>query len=176
MSREWAVRAREFCRHFTVRRSMILLAFAACATIIWLCVGVFPINQPYEVVAINGRLLPLFITTNRRLVTKYRPTLRVVWTALGPTQAVGWSGCNFWNSRVQSLRSGHFALGASYHTAMSCPPAATDNEREFEAALVKVTSWRRERGELVLEGDGVSIRLRPRTAASDSPFDADWAP
>ncbi len=165
MSREWAVRARQFCRHFAVPRGGIVLVFGACAAVIWLWVWAFPINQPYEVVAINGRLLPQFITANRRLVTKYRPTLHVVWTPFGDTRAVGWSGCNSWSSRVQSLRSGHFALGPSYHTASICPPAAMENEHAFEAALGRVTRWRRERGELVLEGDGASIRLRPQVDA-----------
>jgi heat shock protein HslJ len=173
MSRGWAVSARQFCRRFVASRSGIVLVVGTCAAIIWLWVGGFPVNQSYEVVAINGRLLPQFITTNHRLVTKYRPTLRVDRTLFGETQAGGWNGCNFWNSRVQSLRSGGFALGPSYQTANACRPAALENGQAFNAALGRVTRWRRERGELVLEGDGVSIRLRPRATTSDSQLDAD---
>lgn len=170
MSREWAARARHFCRKFALLGSRMVLALGACAVIIWLLAGIFPVNQPYEVVSIDGRLLPQFITANRHLVTKYRPTLLVVWTPFGETRAIGWSGCNSWNTHVQSLLSGDFVLGPGYYTALACAPAAMENENAFKAALGKVTRWHRERGELVLEGDGTSIRLRPRMT---DPF-ADW--
>ncbi|HEY1542459.1 MAG TPA: META domain-containing protein [Xanthobacteraceae bacterium] len=147
-----------------------MLALGACAAMIWLLLGTFPVNQSYEVVSIDGRLLPQFITANRRLVTKYRPTLLIAWTPFGETRAIGWSGCNSWNTHVQSLRSGQFVLGPGYYTALACAPAAMDNENAFKAALRKVTHWRRAGGELILEGDGASIRLRPRAA---DPF-VDW--
>ena len=170
MSREWAAHARHFCRQFALGRSRILLALGACAAMIWLLVGTFPVNQPYEVVSIDGRPLPQFITANRHLVTKYRPTFLVVWAPFGETRAIGWSGCNSWNTHVKSLRSGHFVLGSGYYTALACSPAAMDNENAFKAALARVMRWRRDGGELVLEGEGASIRLRPRMA---DPF-ADW--
>jgi hypothetical protein len=167
MSREWAARARQFCRQLAQPRSRIVFVLGACTATLWLVIETFPVNRPYEVVAINGRLLPQFITANHHLVTKYRPTLLVVWTPFGETRAMGWGGCNAWNSRVQSLWAGQFALGPSYHTALACSPSAMDNEHAFAAALARVTRWRRQRGELVLEGEGASIRLRPRAEGAD---------
>jgi hypothetical protein len=159
-----------------------VLALGVCAAFIWLSVGGFPVNQSYEFVSINGQPLPRFITPNEmlngRLIIKSPPTLseptfRVIWTVIGRPEAVGWDGCNYWSMSIKTLRSHRFVLGSGYQTAMFCSEVV-ETKKRIDLALSRITHWRRERAELVLEGDGVVIRLRPTTVAPFSQFHALW--
>jgi hypothetical protein len=180
MSREWAVRAWQFCRQFAPPRSGIVLALGVCAGFIWLSVGGFPVNQSYEIVSINGQPLPQFITPNEtlngRLIIKSpptlsRPTFSVIWPVIGHPEAVGWDGCNYWSMSIKTLRSHRFVLGSGYQTAMYCSEVVEAKKR-IDLALSLVTRWRRGRAELVLAGAGVVIRLRPPIVAPFSQFHA----
>jgi len=141
----------------------------------WLSVGRFPVNQQFVVVSINGHPLTQYITADRRIVTKYRPTFMFTWPVVGYPWASGWGGCNSWfSSRVRSLRPDRFDLGGRYQTALGCARGAMENEDEFQAALSRVTRWRRERTELFLEGNGAEIRLRPPLIAPPSHTPVIW--
>jgi heat shock protein HslJ len=85
--------------------------------------------------------------------------------AFGDGTMSGSTGCNRYTAPYEidgaSLRIGRIAT-----TAMACPPPADAVEREFVAALERVTAWRTEGGELALRGDGApTLRFRAATPA-----------
>jgi heat shock protein HslJ len=158
----WAERTWRYCRQLALPRSGIVVALGVLAIIVWLSDHTFPVNQQYEVYAINGRLLPVFLEPDGRVIPKYRPTLRVTSTLFGETRVMVGSPCNPWSSSFWWLRSGLLVFGSAYQTAKGCPSdAAMKIETDFDAAIARVTRWRLERAELILEGDGVEIRLAP---------------
>jgi heat shock protein HslJ len=77
----------------------------------------------------------------------------------------GSTGCNRYTAPYE-VDGGSLRIGRVATTGMACPPPADAVEREFLAALERVTGWRADDGELALLGDGApALRFRAATPA-----------
>jgi hypothetical protein len=73
--------------------------------------------------------------------------------------AEGDAGCGWWVGAVELGAKNAFRVVGVQNASWECPHAAL--EKQFLAALKRVTRWRMDGRSLILEGNGVRLRLTP---------------
>ena len=113
----------------------------------------FPIHDRYVVAALDGHHFgaDASLTVKRRM-------------ADNSLYAEGDAGCGWWVAAVELGARNAFRVVGVQSASLECPHA--NLEKAFLAALKKVTRWRLEGRNLLLEGNGVRLRLDPRPAAN----------
>ena len=108
----------------------------------------FPLHDRYVVAAVNGQ----HFGADASLTVKRRSTDKSLF-------AEGDAGCGWWAAAVELGGSNRFRVVGVKTTSWECPHAA--EEKQFLAALKRVTRWRMEGRSLILEGDKIRLRLNP---------------
>ena len=108
----------------------------------------FPVHDRYVVAALDGQ----DFGADASLTVKRR-------TADNSLYAEGDAGCGWWVGAVELGAKNAFRVVGVQNASWECPHSAL--EKQFLAALKRVTRWRMEGRVLVLEGNGVRLRLRP---------------
>jgi heat shock protein HslJ len=108
----------------------------------------FPIYDRYVVAGLNDQIF----SADASLTVKRRATDNSLY-------AEGDAGCGWWVGAVELGGKNAIRVVGVKNTSWECPHAAL--EKQFLAALKRVTRWRLEGLTLILEGSGVRLRLRP---------------
>ena len=113
----------------------------------------FPLHDRYIVAGLNGQMFgaDASLTVKRRM-------------ADNSLYAEGDAGCGWWIAAVELGGKSAFRVVDVKNTSWECPHAAL--EKQFLAALKRVTRWRKDGRSLILEGSGVRLRLNPHPFAN----------